>query len=137
MTVELPPLDDVWKAVSDHPNQDTEAESPAERIEHLIPKYGWPAVCDLLLEILASERSPADYQTVAEVLWGAALDGRAMPADRVIALLYYRFDPQGDQEDNLVWSITAKLRGIGYLSKYRPLDDPGVRAELASIKRGS
>jgi hypothetical protein len=58
-----------------------------------------------------------------------------MPIDRVIALLYFRFDPRGDAEDNLVWSITSKLKGVDYLSDYNPLTDAGVCAEMERLRR--
>jgi hypothetical protein len=108
----------------------------SERIEGLIAVVGWDAVRESLLSVLAAERRAADYRIVATVFWGAVLDRREMPADRVIALLYHRFDPRGDNEDNLVWSIASKLKGVGYLSDYRPLDDPAVQRELAAIRAG-
>ena len=67
-------------------------------------------------------------------LWGAALDGRDLPADRVIALLYHRLDPGDGGENNLAWSITSKLKRVGYLSDYDPLQDAAVRAELAVLR---
>jgi hypothetical protein len=111
-------------------------ESKCERIERLIAAAGWAEVRDSMLEVLAANRRPRDYQVATEVLWGAVLDNRELPADRVVALLYYRFDPRGDCEDSLVWSITSKLKGVNYLSEYRPLQDPGVQAELAALRAG-
>ena len=65
---------------------------------------------------------------------GAALDGRQIQINKLIALLHHRFDPRGDAEDNLVWSITCKLKNVGYLSDYEPLNDPGVKEELKAIR---
>lgn len=112
-------------------------DSKCGRIEQLIGDVGWPTVRDSILALLAdAARRQRDHEVAAEVLWSAVLDGREMPADRVIALLYNRFDPCGNAEDNLVWSITSKLRGVDYLSEYKPLQDPGVQAELAAIRAG-
>jgi hypothetical protein len=92
-------------------------------------------VRDHILALLADAgRRRRDHEVAAEVLWGAALYGWEVPADRVIALLCDRFDPRGDAGDNLVWSIASKLKGVDYLSDYDPLQDPGVRAELAAIR---
>jgi hypothetical protein len=118
-------------------DDDSSDDSKCERIERLIGVVGWAAVRDNILAILADAgRRRRDHEVAAEVLWGAVLDGREMPADRVIALLYNRFDPRGDTEDNLVWSIASKLKGLDYLSEYQPLQDPGVQAELAAIRAG-
>jgi hypothetical protein len=72
----------------------------------------------------------------AEVLWGAVLDRREIPADRIIALLCYRLSPPDEYEDNLVWSITSELRGIDYLSDYNPYHDPLIQRELEAIRMG-
>jgi hypothetical protein len=110
-------------------------DSKCERIEQLIDSAGWTAVLADILAILADgKRRRRDHEVAAEVLWGAVLDDREMPADRVVALLYNRFDPRGDAEDNLVWSMTSKLKGLDYLSAYDPLQDPNVQAELAAIR---
>jgi hypothetical protein len=68
------------------------------------------------------------------VFWGAVLDWREVPADELIAWLYHRFDPEGRAEDNDVWSIASKLKGVGYLSDYKPLRDPGVLRHLNAIR---
>jgi hypothetical protein len=57
-----------------------------------------------------------------------------LPANELIAWLYHRFDPDGQTEDNEVWSITSKLKGVGYLSEYQPLCDPGVLRYLRTIR---
>jgi hypothetical protein len=50
---------------------------------------------------------------------------------RVIAHLYFRYCGPG--EDNLAWSITSRLKGVGYLSDYDPLCDPYVVRELKKL----
>jgi hypothetical protein len=112
-------------------------ESKSERIERLIEAAGWDAVRDSILAILRADRRPQDDRTATEVLWGAALDRRPMPADRVIALLYHRLERLGGGaeglDENLAWSITSTLKCVGYLSDYDPLNDPAVQAELAAL----
>ena len=107
----------------------------SEQIEAMIGVVGWDAVCDSMVDLLADDRPPDDYYVAAVLLWAGVLDKREMPADRVIALLYHRFDPRGDREDNLAWSIAATLKGVGYLSDYKPLEDPGVMRELEAVRR--
>src|SRR5690349_17999408 len=100
-------------------DDDSSGCSKCERIEGLIDELGWVPVRDTILVLLADTgRRRRDHEVAAEVLWGAVLDGREMPADRVIALLYNRFDPRGESEENLVWSIAAKLKRLDYLSEY-------------------
>jgi hypothetical protein len=115
---------------------DDESSEPtkAEAIEALIGPYGWEPVRECMLDILRDDSQGSHWRTVAHVIWGAVLDRRELPTDEVIALLYYRFDPEGRAEDNDVWSITSKLKGVGYLSKYKPLRDPGVLRHLQAIQ---
>src|SRR5687767_8930611 len=107
-------LGDINAVLADDALDDESSDdSKCERIERLIGVVGWAAVRDSILGILADAgRRRRDHEVAAEVLWGAVLDVREMPADRVIALLYNRFDPRGDTEDNLVWSIASKLKGL-------------------------
>jgi hypothetical protein len=115
---------------------DDESSDPtkAEAIEALIGSHGWEPVRECMLDILRDDSQGSHWRTVAHVFWGAVLDRRELPADEVIALLYYRFDPEGRAEDNDVWSITSKLKGVGYLSEYEPLRDPGVLRHLQAIR---
>lgn len=111
-------------------------DNSVERIEGLIEDAGWDVVRACLLAILEDPARPvAHWQVVAAVFWGAVLDKRPLPDDRLIALLYVRL-PSDDAggENNLVWSITSRLRGVEYLSDYNPLADPRVHAELATIR---
>lgn len=119
---------------NDSLDDESSRESKCERIEQLVSARSWPTVLIALLDILSTDRRTRDYQVAAEVIWGAVLDGRPLPANRVIALLYHRFDPSGRAENNLVWSITSKLKGVDYLSEYNPLNDCEIQAELAKIK---
>ena len=103
-------------------------------VEELVSAHGWDAVCDGLMNILADDSQQQYWRGVMETFWCAGLDKRSVPADRLIALLHHRFDPTGAQEDNLVWSIASTLKKVGYLSDYRPLDDPAVAQELAALR---
>lgn len=125
-------------AILNDPDLDDPAgpESKAERIEALIAAEGWEPVLACLCDLLHRGEGVEDWLAIADVFWGAVLDRRPMPADRVIALLYGRFKRAAiltDHSDNLLWSITCKLKGVGYLSEYEPLRDPAVRSELAAL----
>jgi hypothetical protein len=124
------------EAILQSPCDSKEDVSQCEAIEKLIPKLGWHAIRSAMIEVLATARPRAEYQVAMEVIWGAVCDKREMPEDRIIALLYHRFDPHGNSEDNLVWSITCRLKKVGYMSEYSPFEDPGVKAELAAIRGG-
>jgi hypothetical protein len=108
-----------------------------EAIENLIAECGWDAVQEYLLKVLQDDNQRSHWYTAAAVFWGAALDKRPVPVDKLIALLYYRFDPDGKNEDDLVWSITSELKGVEYLSDYSPLDDPGVQREFQALRNAA
>ena len=111
--------------------------SRAERVEGLIETVGWGPISAALDQVLEDSRRPlAHYEVVAEVLWGAVLDRRALDADRVIAQLLHRLEPADAAENNLVWSIAAKLKGEAYLSEYQPREDPGVARHLRRLAAG-
>ena len=116
--------------------RDDSEETPLEDFEPLIDEVGWPAVCGQLLAILEdAHQSDDQWLAVAAVFWGAVLDHRPVPDNRLIALLYARLslDPHST-ENNLAWSMVVRLRGISYLSEYDPLTDPKVLAELATVQ---
>lgn len=116
-------------------DNDSEELSKAETIETLIDKHGWAEIQFCLLQILHDEPSHSYWRTVAEVIYGAVLDERDLPADKIIALLYYRLPSKAsDEDENLVWSITHKLKKVGYLSEYDPLNDPNVQREMANLR---
>jgi hypothetical protein len=104
-----------------------------DAVEELVCQHGWDAVRDGLLSILSDDTQSGYWRGAMEAFWCAGLDKRPVPADRLIALLYHRFDPAGLDEDNLVWSIASTLKKVGYLSEYCPLRDPDVRRELEAI----
>jgi hypothetical protein len=69
------------------------------------------------------------------MFWSAVWDKRNIPADELIALLYYRFQTtEHEGLDNWVWSITSHLKGVGYLSEYEPLKDPGVLEHFRKLR---
>lgn len=110
--------------------------SKCEVIEELLAELGWSVVLNHLLAVLRQpDRRPLDWDTAAEVLWGAALDGRPMPIDIVVAHLCHRWSP-GRDENNLAWSIISKLKRVGYLSEYDPLADAGVLREIERLRAG-
>lgn len=77
-----------------------------------------------------NSRRISDWEVLAQVFWGAALDKRPIDANKVIALLYYRLpSDKGSSENNLAWSIVCKLKGIEYISKYNPMEDQEIIKE--------
>jgi hypothetical protein len=115
---------------------DDESSEPsrAEVIEALIDEFGWEPIRECMLDILRDNHQEVNWRTAAHVFWGAVLDRRELPVDELIAWLYHRFDPEGQTEDNEVWSITSKLKGVDYLSNYEPLRDPGILHYLRAIR---
>jgi hypothetical protein len=114
---------------------ETNEDVPEDAINVLVNRFGWESVQEGLFQVLEDNHQAIHWRTVAVVFWGAVLDGRQIQANKLVALLYHRFDPNGNAEDNLVWSITSKLKGVGYLSDCDPLNDPGVIEELKAIQK--
>jgi len=115
----------------------SDGDNSVERIEGTIEDNGWDVVRACLLAILEDPGRPvAHWKVCAAVFWGAVLDERPVPVDRLIALLYVRLpNDEHSGESNFAWSITAKLRGVSYLSEYDPLADPRIQRELSTIRR--
>ena len=113
---------------------DTEADardsSRVEELEKLVPQFGWQSVEAEMFRVLLAPDDNGSWNVAAGVFWNAALERRALQSNRLIACLYLRF-PQGD---NLAWSITSKLKGVGYVSDYDPSTDPDVQRELAVLQ---
>lgn len=111
-------------------------EDAQDRVDLFMGAHGWPTVRDFVLSVLEDPgRSVAEWQLAAAVVWGGCCDGRALPVDRVVALVYARLPhDEHSEESNLAWSIASKLKKRGYLSSYDPLADPGVIAELATVR---
>lgn len=110
--------------------------SKAEAIELLIEEVGWEEICRPLFNVLEDDTQSSNWRSIAEVIWGAVLDGQSLPENKVIALLFYRFDPKtsSEEDSNLMWSITTKLKKVDYLSDYEPLQDPAVIDELEQLQ---
>jgi hypothetical protein len=118
----------------DRPDAESVELSKTEAIEALIGEFGWEVVRECMLDLLRDDTKKDQWHEAVHVFWGAVLDHRPLPADELIAWLYHRFDPDGKTEDNEVWSITSKLKGKSYLSKYKPLQDPAVLKHLRAIR---
>ena len=116
---------------------DSESDEPsrAEALEALGNHFSWNEVVDCLLATLQDDNRQHEWKTIALAFYEAVSNGRELPADRTIALLYHRFDPDGSSENNLVWSIVSKLKNVDYLSEYNPLADPAIIAELNQLNR--
>lgn len=115
-------------------NDDGSDPTRAEAVERLFEEFGWEAVRDVMFAVLRDDRRAGDWRAAADFFWGAVLDRRDLSADELIAWLYHRFDPDGTDEDNQVWSIASELKGVDYLSDYQPLQDPGVLGHLRRIR---
>lgn len=114
----------------DRLDDDAVEETRAEVIEAIIEAEGWEPVQRCLIDVMKNDLAPRrDWISAAEVFWEAALDGRKVEADLIIFLLYKRLKPDSDYlEENLIWSIASKLKRVGYLSEYEPMQDPAVLA---------
>jgi len=117
-----------------------DSDESEEQIDALIRRAGWEPVRDGVYKVLLDPAQREHGRAAAAVFWGAVLDQRPLDPDRTIAVLYRNLRDQPAEApsvmnslENLVWSITAKLKNKGYLSDYDPLEDPGVKRELERL----
>jgi hypothetical protein len=118
----------------DRLNDESSDPTKAEAIEALIGGYGWEGVRECMMDILRDDSQPQHWRTAAHVFWGAVLDRQELPADEVIAWLWHRFCPEGQPQDDDIWGIVSKLKGVGYLSDYNPRHDPAVQRHLRAMR---
>ncbi|MCE9525685.1 MAG: hypothetical protein K8R36_06485 [Planctomycetales bacterium] len=118
----------------DHLDDESSPISKTDAIEALIGEYGWTPIRECMLDVLRDNSLEPHWRTAVHVFWGAVLDRRELPADELLAWLYHRFGSDGRDEDNEVWSIASKLKGVSYLSEYDPLKDAAILAYLKAIQ---
>jgi hypothetical protein len=118
----------------DRLNDESSDPTRAEAIEALISGYGWEAVRSCMLDVLRDDSQARHWRAAAHVFWGAVLDRHELPADELIAWLWHRFCPAGQAQDDDIWGIVSKLKGVGYLSDYDPRRDPAVQPYLRAIQ---
>jgi hypothetical protein len=116
-------------------NDESSDPTRAGAIEDLIGSHGWEPVRECMMDVLRDDRQAQHWRAAAHVFWGAVLDRRELPADEVVAWLWHRFCPEGQAQDDDIWGIVSKLKGVGYLSDYDPRRDPAVRPYLEAIRR--
>lgn len=115
------------KAILDVDESDDDCESRCEQIEALISETTWPVIQDTLIGILSDDQeSYENWHACLQVFWGAVLDQRPVEGKRVIALAYHRLNTDLDEDENFAWSLVCKIKGVDYLSRYDPLDDPEI-----------
>ena len=102
--------------------------------ETILPQYDWNDIQEALINILLdNNRKDKDYETVAEIIWEAVLDGNSIKKAPVVGLLYYRLgNKEAPYENNLIWSIAANLYDQDYAnSEFNPLKDPEILRVLS------
>lgn len=102
--------------------------------ETILPQYDWIEVQEALIDILLdNNRKDKDYETVAEIIWEAVLEGKSVKKAPVVGLLYYRLgNKEAPYENNLIWSIAANLYDQDYAnSEFNPPKDPEILGVLS------
>jgi hypothetical protein len=96
-----------------------------------------------LLDVLSNERDRSLWGAVINLLWSALYMDAEMAGDasRIAAHLEFvrRRVSAGDLSDvsepeNLIWSITAKVKGLDYQGNWEPGDDREVMAILEELE---
>lgn len=104
-----------------------------EKLERLLANSTWPALDLELRAVLRDDRADALWAAAIELYWCAVLDTRDTDVDSLVALLWHR-RPDLTLEENLVWSVIAKLKKLDYLANYDAEKDEGVRRELELLR---
>lgn len=124
--------------IADDSLDDEEIEDgKAELIEESLNAENWPQVFNWLVRFLTSPRRLSDQRVAMAVLLGATLDGRTIDPNLTTVVLTRLFlaESMVDENDqNLAWSIVAKLKGKSYLSSYDPQQDPDVLEALRNVE---
>lgn len=103
-------------------------------LETILPQYDWNDIQEALINILLdNNRKDKDYETAAEIIWEAVLDGNSIKKAPVVGLLYYRLgNKEAPYENNLIWSIAANLYDQDYAnSEFNPPKDPEILGVLS------
>ncbi len=132
----MTPHDQILRWMND-PRLDSASVEPdrIDLIEALVKTEGWEPVLKSLLGILKDAELSKGWHDAMGVLWGGVLEKRPVDVDSTIALLHWCLErTPAIVDENLVWSITSKLKGVGYLSQYEPLQDPAVLREFGNLK---
>jgi hypothetical protein len=126
------PTDALSSILADSKYDDPQSEDTrSDAIEREVKTQGWEPVFRFLQELLENVELKRYWGDAIIVIWGEVMRGRSFDPDRVIAILCRCQKLNADLDGNLIWSIVSKLKKVGYLSKYDPLQDPGVLRELA------
>lgn len=116
-------VSDIKSLPSDHEDEE----------EIVFSKYNWEDIQAALISILLDDHCvKADYEKAVEIVWNAALADKDIQTDLIVGLLYYRLGDSNDPyENNLIWSITSKLKNLDYAnSEYSPYRDESILKNL-------
>lgn len=124
----LPPLFEAEWADPDH-------FELYESVEALAQRAGWEAVLTEAMGILADAGSRRFWhQAICVVYWSSPDHLGAFMADHpmdCVARLYLCLERHPELDENLIWSIACRLKGVDYLSSWNPLLDRDVVARMA------
>lgn len=104
-----------------------------EKLERLLASATWPEVDASLRGVLRDDSADATWTAAIEIYWSAVLDKHDTHVDSLVALLWHR-RPDLTLEENLVWSVIAKLKKLDYLANYDAEKDAAVARELALLR---
>lgn len=103
------------------------------RMQRLLSLGDWAQLDVALREVLRDDSASALWVAAIELYWAAVLDGRTTHVDSLVALLWLR-RPDLTLDENLVWSVIAKLKRLDYLANYDAEKDAGVKRELDALR---
>lgn len=104
-----------------------------EKTTRLLATMEWPVLDEALRALLRDASADALWPAIIELYWAALLDGRPTHDDSLVALLWHR-RLQLTLDENLVWSVIARLKKLDYLANYDAEKDEGVLRELQRLR---
>ncbi|WP_084045889.1 hypothetical protein [Deinococcus hopiensis] len=132
--------------VQDPAFPDGEQEEEEAGLTHMADLYGWKGVFDAVMHVLRHDEYAQNWATAAANLWCLQdhwSERRPGSDDVWIGHLYHALDRaptlgvnlEEHDFENLVWSITIKLRGWSYMSDEEPRENSQVQAVMNAIAR--
>ena len=134
----------IHQEIESSPDDEDSIDLFEERINELGDENGWSNLVTESINILLDTNLKKCWHLAASVVAWSIEDNHKLPCEwsYLVAVLYLclEIDPNlGSDEnadaENLVWSISQKIKGVDYLSDWDPLEDREVLEHMEKLKK--
>lgn len=109
-------------------------ETHFEALEELSEVFGWSGFVDAALRLLEDKSYSGHWVDLLVVIYEMVCEEIELPQDRLIASLLRCQKSKKALDENTVWSIIMKLKGLDYHSNYDPLSDLEILREYNQVR---